>query len=129
MEKQLESYIQNWQEAEGIKPINEQVFYDLFLEFIKTIDANEIDFDGNGSYFGSQVSIYKDRNYTYRPYLYFEISYEIDHKISIYTGVHSGFWTPEYIRMTPDDDRFNLLQSTLIDSLAKAFGLKKRPNN
>lgn len=121
--KEFENYIKAWKSVEGTKPCNEDFFIDEFIKFIRDFDdSRDISFDGDGSYFGKQVTIQGDSVYKPNPYLHFEISYS-ETKISIYTGRHEGYWTPEYVRMVINDPRFSELKNELFAFLYRIFGL------
>lgn len=125
IESGLEDYIAKWSSVDGVKPCNEQDFYELFTELLKSdLDAQDFEFDGDGSYFGKQVSLNVGSSYSYgfRNTLSFEIAYS-NNLIRVYTGNHNGFWTPEYINMDNSDERFNHLKSVLFTKLQEVFGL------
>lgn len=123
----LIDYVSNWNSIEGVKPKNEKLFLDYFLLLINNYpDEREVNFDGDGSYFGKQITL--------EPFSFwgrgnqnisFEIAYN-DNNISVYTKNHNGYWTPEFISMTSDNDRFNEVKKCLFDFLYRVFGL---PNN
>ena len=125
IESGLEEYIRKWSSVDGIKPCNEQDFYELFTELLKSdLDDRDFEFDGDGSYFGKQVSLNVGSAYSwcFRNTLSFEIAYSND-RIKVYTGNHDGFWTPEYIDMDTSDERFNYLKAVLFTKLREVFGL------
>ena len=55
--KILSDYISHWKSIEGIKPKNDKLFIDEFCVLLSKTDNNDISYDGEGSYFGNQVSI------------------------------------------------------------------------
>lgn len=123
--KTFENYISDWLAIDNIKPKNEDFFIDNFILFIRGIDdCNDFQFEGDGSYFGKQVSITKDRPYTHRQLLSFEICYN-GNNISIYTGNHNGFWTPEFVNMDSKHLRFKELKCALHDTIYKLIGLNE----
>jgi len=117
----LEKYIEKWEAVEGIKPKNQKVFIDSFIEFINKLDdCSVFSFDGEGSYFGKQLSIRRDF------FSEFDLSFEIcfDEKtLSIYTGNHDGLWTPEYVLMSSRHKRFDELMGVIKNKFRWAFGL------
>lgn len=121
----IEQYIDNWHKQEiGVRPQNEHVFIDLFIDFLKSIDdPNDVEFEGEGAYYGRQVNISKDRNYKIKRDFAFEIAYDMSYKISVYTDRHEGFWYPEYIKMDVYHPRFDELKTALFNCLKTAFGL------
>lgn len=119
----LHEYITDWN-LKNIKPKNEDVFIDLFIEWLNSIDdCRDVVFDGEGSYFGRQVSIVKDSIYKIGYDFGFEISYDFNHTISVYTDKHNGYWWPEYIKLNKGDDRFEEVALSLKRCLLNAFGL------
>lgn len=123
MFEDLKKYIKEWNYFEGIKPQNDTNFIKMFIDFISKIDdSNDIEFDGDGSYFGKQVSIVYNRHYNCDFYLNFEVAY-YKSKISVYSGKHNGFWTPEFIIIDSEHEFFEQLYSQLHKTLLWAFGL------
>ena len=125
IEGSLEDYIAKWSSIDSVKPCNEQNFYELFTELLKSdLDDRDFEFDGEGSYFGKQVSLNIGSLYSwgFRNTLSFEIAYSND-RIRVYTGNHNGFWTQEYIDMDSSDERFNYLKAALFTKLREVFGL------
>jgi len=61
MTQELKDYLKHWHAIEGIKPKNVPYFIDLFEAFMDGLtDSRDISFDGDGSYFGQQVTIAED---------------------------------------------------------------------
>jgi hypothetical protein len=126
MNPELLEYIEHWNKIDGIKPQNEPKFIELFIDFMQSLDdSGDIDFEGDGSYFGKQIKVYKDRNYS-RHYGYgFEIAY-CDSIISVYKDNHEGFWTPEYIRVrNVEDNDFHKVKSVIKETMLRLMGLDK----
>lgn len=120
----IEEYLIKWKDIEGVKPKNEDEFITLFVEYLNSIDnPDDVDFDGSGAYFGRQVTICKDLNYRIRPMAYFEIAYDFEYTIRVYTARHEGYWTPEYIDLKIGEPRFNEVREALMNCLCRAFGL------
>lgn len=118
----LEAYIKEWNRYDQ-KPCNENVFIDLFIKYINSIDnSNDVKFHGDGAYFGKQVSIYKDSNYFGSGLLHFEAAYNKE-AIRVYTGNHHGFWRPPYMDLGEKHERFNEVKSIFFPFLRKIFGL------
>lgn len=121
--KILSDYISEWNKSED-KPSNEKVFIDEFIKLLDNFpDEREVEFDGDGSYFGKQVTLLPfsyygkpDRN------LSFEVAYRQD-QIRVYTAHHHGFWNPEYINIHAADEDFNRLKESLYNMLKNVFGL------
>lgn len=113
MFKELEKYLKNWFNLQGIKPKNEPEFIENFIKFISpdNFENLQFNFDGDGSYFGKQISI---QMYSFRTNtsLMFEICYS-PNKISVYNGNHNGFWTPEYIELEKGNGNFSELQTKI----------------
>ena len=123
MEK-LKNYIQNWSKIEGIKPCNENEFIDEFIKLITSLDdERDISFDGEGSYFGKQITLHLNSGvWVGDPLIYFEIAYS-QSEIRVYRANHSGFWTPEYISMSSKHPRFEEIKNPLFELLKRVFGL------
>jgi len=123
MYSKLEEYILNWKGINEIKPVNEDTFLYTFIDLLNTYDeCREVSFDGEGSYFGKQISFDVGSYYGGRGLLDFEIAYSRD-KISVYDGRNNGYWVPEYICLDNKDERFKDLKNALSDFLNKMFGM------
>lgn len=123
--KELKDYVAKWKSIEGIKPKNEPEFINGFLELLQTLeDDRDISFDGEGSYFGKQVTLsygagvwVRDRE------LSFEICYSRD-TISVYRADHDGFWVPEYLYLKSGKDKEYITVSNILFPLLKrVFGV------
>lgn len=120
----LADYITNWKQLDGLKPSNEPIFIEWFIKLLENYpDDREVEFDGEGAYFGKQVTL-KPFSFYGRTsgVLDFEIAYHPD-LISVYTAHHHGFWNPEYIKMDKSHNDFSYLHSCLINFLKTVFGL------
>jgi hypothetical protein len=123
MFKKLNEYLSKWHSIEEEeKPCNEDDFINPFIELLNNADSYSYDlsFDGDGSYFGKQITIsfYKKE---YHPFC-FEVAYS-QKNISVYTANHHSYWTPEYVRLTSKDARFEEIKKPLFEFLLQAFGL------
>lgn len=116
----IEEYVENWHAVDGIKPCNESVFIDLFLEYLDGLDVTNLQFDGEGSYFGKQVTLHE--NYFGCSSLGFEVAYDT-HLIKVYTNKHNGFWVPEYICMSAKHEDFERVYKPFMAYLRKSFGV------
>ena len=121
--KILSEYISNWKQIEGIKPINEPIFIEEFSKMLPQIETCDISYNGDGSYFGQEVSIIFgsygmniDRN------LCFEIAYS-QTEIRVYDGNHAGYWTPEYLSLKKGQENFDVIKELLFSNLIRLFGL------
>ncbi|SDZ81843.1 hypothetical protein SAMN05192529_102116 [Arachidicoccus rhizosphaerae] len=121
--------IKEWQSIEGLKPVNDKGLIASFIDFMWPKDEKEftdmwIEFNGDGSYFGKQLTMTEDARYVRPdPLLNFEISYSTE-QISIYDGNHNGFWTPEYIKLKRGDDSFLQLREAIYKRIGDFTGLK-----
>ena len=122
--KILSDYISQWKLIEGIKPKNDKLFIDEFCVLLSKTDNYDITYDGEGSYFGNQVSIkfesqYRkcDRN------LCFEIAYSRN-EIRVYDYHNEGYWTPEYLSLKKGEQYFDLIEYHLFKNLTRLFGLE-----
>lgn len=123
MTKDLKTYIDNWRKIEEIKPKNEPTFIEMFIEFLNGVDdERDISFDGDGSYFGKQITVIQNWPYGSDRGYGFEISY-CSKIISVYTAAHDGYWTPEFIKLEIGEPYFDELKKALHDTMYKLFGL------
>lgn len=125
----LKEYIKNWLTIEGKKPCNEDLFVNGFIDLLNKIDDDrDISFDGEGSYFGKQITLHWNGGvWVGDPLIHFEIAYSESH-ISVYKADHQGFWTPEYLSMSHKDSRFNEVKKHLFKLLYRVFGLPENKN-
>lgn len=124
MKDELKQYIQNWKLIEDLKPSNDKIFIDGFIWLLDNInDDREIEFHGEGSYFGKQIAIHTDSYYGRGDRdLSFEIAYSGEN-IVVYDANHNGFWHPPYLSLVKGCDRFDEVRYALINRLTKVFGL------
>lgn len=120
----LIEYIDKWNAIEGVKPKNEPLFV---VEFIKLLnnypDDREVTFDGEGAYFGKQVTLEPFSFFGKSPrQLRFEMAYS-DTLIKVYTATHDGYWNPEYLSMGKDDVNFEDVKGEVFKFLHRVFGL------
>ena len=105
------------------------LFINTFMVWLEAgikSDDIQITFDGDGSYYGKQVTI-KDGEYAlyYDPNaLSFEIAYNIEN-IVIYTSRHNGFWVNPYFSISSDEDasQFYWVYFNLMGHFKKLFGM------
>jgi hypothetical protein len=118
---QLINYVVNWKN-DNSKPCNEVQFIDLFLEFINT---NELyfTFDGDGAYFGKQITLCRDAGYRGHDVLTFEVAYSAT-QLTIYDGNHNGYWTPAYVNILSTDARFNEIKNSIFTLIKTHIGLE-----
>ena len=122
--KILSDYISHWKSIEGIKPKNDKLFIDEFCVLLSKTDNNDITYDGEGSYFGNQVSIKFESQYR-KPdrNLCFEIAYSRN-EIRVYDFYNEGYWTPEYLSIQKGEQYFDLIEHHLFKNLVRLFGLE-----
>ena len=120
----LSTMVQRWKDVEGIKPQNDQKFIDAFSKCLLEANYEDFTFDGDGAYFGKQVTWEVDSQYwgIRDPHLNFEIAYP-DKEIRVYDGRNNGFWVCEYISMNKDHESFNYLKEALFQKLQEVFGM------
>ena len=95
-----------------------------FLDFLDLItDERDVTFDGEGSYFGKQITINYNSQYNSRNPFQFEIAYDFEDKISIYTANNNGFWVPEYFVLIESHPDFEETKNKLNEFLKRIFGL------
>jgi len=122
----LTEYIKNWNLIENIKPENEEIFINNFIEMCKNIDdIRDIDFD-EGSYGGKQIRIILDNAYFGDPYINFEIVYYTNERIVVYSGNHNGYWVPEFIDIDKNHQKFIDLQKSIFDIIYRVLDLPKQ---
>lgn len=120
----LKQYIREWNDIEGIKPKNEPLFMTEFVKLLQNYpDERDVQFDGDGSYFGKQVTLTPFSFWgKTSPELNFEVAYDKS-EIRIYSGRNEGFWWPEFVRITNVDSDFKPLYDVLIGFLKNVFGV------
>jgi len=120
----LTEYIKNWELLDSPKPSNDPTFICDFIEFLDSIDdERDVDFDGDGAYFGKQIKIgYGQGCWSADRYLHFEIAYD-SNQIVVYTAKHNGFWSPTFISLTSDHEQFSNLKTSLYKLLQNVFGV------
>lgn len=121
----LIQYVKNWNSIDGLKPNNEPEFINEFIKLIANYpDDREVEFDGEGAYFGKQVTLRPFSYYGKGPReLEFEMAYSPDY-ISIYTANHHGFWNPEYVKVDRKmHTAFYEIYPVLMTFLKGAFGI------
>jgi hypothetical protein len=124
MTPELRTYIDTWKAIESNRPSNEDAFITLFIAYLKSLDDSaDIEFEGEGSYFGRQIKVRKDSAYINRD-PGFEISYCAT-IISVYRSDHEGYWVPEYLKLNQGDARFNEVKTALVETMMTLFGLKE----
>lgn len=122
--EQLRDYIKNWIAIDGQKPRNEDLFIDEFIKLITNLeDDRDIQFDGDGSYFGKQITLHLDSGiWIGDPLIHFEIAYS-QTEISVYSAKHNGFWYPEYLSISNEHPRFKEVINPFFKLLYRVFGL------
>lgn len=128
MTEELKDYLKQWHKIEGIKPKNVPYFIDLFEAFMDGLtDSRDISFDGDGSYFGQQVTIEEDSVYRSSGEFGFEICYCAT-IVRVYSSNHNGFWHPEYIDLKIDEPYFDKIRNVIYRTLVRLFGLNQIAN-
>ena|SRR6186713_901255 len=119
----LKEYVRNWKAIDGLKPQNEPVFIEQFLKLINNYpDDREIEFQGEGAYFGKQMQILPFSYYGRTDGLLdFECAYSKTH-LRVYSAHHNGFWYPEFIRVECGKDEHNII-GQFMDFLKLVYGL------
>ena len=124
--EELKQYLLSWHQNPGQKPENEPAFVDNFIHLLKTLeDERDITFDGDGSYFGKQVTLALNSYYRRAPeeeLLQFEIAYD-QNTVRVYTARNEGYWVPPYLDMTIQHPKFIEVKTALFALLHKTFGL------
>ena len=122
--EKLKQYIRDWNAIDGIKPQNEPLFMFEFVKLLQNYpDEREVEFDGEGAYFGKQVTLLPFSTWGKQSNeLNFEVAYDKS-EIRVYSGRNNGFWWPEFIRITNVDPDFKPLYDVLIGFLKNVFGL------
>ena len=120
----LSLLVQKWKDVEGVKPQNDPQFIECFLECLKDADYEDFTFDGDGAYFGKQVTWEVGSHYWCNKdvNLSFEIAYS-DNEIRVYTGRNEGFWVSEYISINSKHEYFYTTKHILIQKLKEIFGI------
>ena len=121
----LKEYIENWNAVDGIKPDNDEVFIKGFIKYLESEETKEVTFDGDGAYFGKQVSIQPYYSYFPEQYQCYEIAYG-DGKIVIYNGMHNGFWVPPYATLKEGDEYYDMVCKSFFNLLKKTFCIPEK---
>lgn len=109
--------------VERNSPNNDQYkFFELFLVYIKSLTSNDFTFDGEGSYFGNQITVCQKLRFGGISLLDFEVAYD-DNQIVVYTANHHGFYVRPYCCIKNDDSRFNVFLKEFKNTIASKFGL------
>lgn len=123
-EQGLLNFISKWEDSDKIA--NQSEFVDNFLVVMRRCDDEDFEFDGNGSYFGKQVTLRVGSyyNWDYNRSLGFEIAYD-DNNIVVYTSNNDGYWVAPYIAVNrqKDDVKFEYVNLVLKEKLKSVFGL------
>jgi hypothetical protein len=88
-------------------------------------DERDIEFNGDGSYFGKQISIIENSSFGIHSVehdIAIEVAYSATH-IVIYTDYHSGFWVNPYLDINEDHSHFPDLKKALMRMLTRYFGV------
>ncbi len=124
--KQLSDFITNWNKNPDTRKENDSAFITLFCELISSphFDERDVTFDGDGAYFGKQITI--NVGSTWRMSSVSDLDFEIayDHsQIVIYTANHNGFWVEPFVSMTHHHPEFFKMRRALYSLLMRVFGL------
>jgi hypothetical protein len=120
---ELVEYIKIWNKTEcHLQLENDETFIKLFLECLKYDWYRiELDFQGDGSYFGKQWFF----NFSDSPFddslIRFELCYDYK-QIVVYPANHHGFKVPEYISIIKNDDSFGVYDS-VINFILREIGI------
>lgn len=111
---------------------NSKEMIELFIELFDAyrngiLDIRDVEFDGDGSYFGKQVSIEVNRSFGVHSQLNdigVEVAYNLySGKIVIYTSLHGGFWAKPYIELDNTHSEYGYLAVSFRGMLKELFGL------
>lgn len=93
-----------------------------FIEFLKNIPVDCVEFNGEGYYLGKQITIdTASTPFTYKG-VCFELVYSSS-QIIVYTGLHNGYYVESYLNLLLGEYLFDELQQALLSLLSKVFGL------
>jgi len=98
-------------------------FFMSFFAYIDCLESNDFAFNGEGSYFGKQVTISEDNPFARDYLLEFEVVYD-KCNIVVYTANHNGFWVKPYSSIKSDHPKFNNYHNMLVSILRSKFGLE-----
>ena len=119
--KEFDDYFKKWK-AQEVKPKNEPEFVEIFKMVLDKIeDAGEVEFCGEGAYFGTSFTINLGGHLS-RPDVELEIAISSS-SMSVYTGRHDGFWVPEFITTNQGDGLF-YLRDLFVKKMSSIMGLK-----
>lgn len=119
----LKEYIRQWNANYGLKACNEKTFIDGFLNLINNYpDDREVEFQGEGAYFGKQIQLLPFTYYGRTDgLLNFECAYSKT-ELRVYSANHNGFWYPEFLRIELGKDEYNII-GQFMDFLKLVYGL------
>ena len=102
--------------------INQNDFFPDFLAYIDTLSSNDFVFNGEGSYFGKQITVIEDNYFAREDLLCFEVAYD-NTQIVIYTANHNGFWVKPYCTVNHDNTMFKAFYRIFVNIMKDKFGL------
>lgn len=104
-------------------------FTDFFkaYTFSPKMDRGDITFDGDGAYFGKQISIREGSANRFVPtteVTEIEVAYDFTSgHICIYTDNHQGFWVKPYLELKDTHSEYPKLKDALHRMLSDYFGV------
>jgi hypothetical protein len=106
-----------------------QFFIDFFKSYTNSSknDNRDIEFDGEGAYFGKQISI-REGSFTFgyptTDATEIEVAYDfVAGNICIYTDNHNGFWVNPYLSIDATHSEYPKLKEALHKMLLDYFGV------
>lgn len=93
-----------------------------FIEFLKNLSVDFVEFNGEGYYWGKQITIDTASTPFTSKGVCFELVYSPS-QIIVYTGLHNGYYVESYLNLMLGEYLFDELQKALSSLLSKVFGL------
>jgi hypothetical protein len=97
-------------------------FTHTFIEFLKNLEVEFVEFNGDGYYWGKQITI----DTVSTPFTTKGVCFELEYspsRIVVYTGLHNGYYPESYLNLQLGEYLFDELQMALSSLLSKVFGL------
>jgi len=100
--KYINNYINIWNEENNPHEANDPQFIAEFTAFAKNSGSDQWEFEGDNGYCGHTALLHEHPAYLPVLGVGFEFAYGKDF-IKVFTNMHHGFWSPEYINLAGDD--------------------------
>lgn len=117
----LKELVNNFQKT-GVECTSNAYFFEAFLIYINSLDSNAFSFDGDGAYFGKQITVCEKYPFKCDTDLDFEVAYSID-EIVVYSANHGGYYVIPYCTLLSCNEKFEEYSKRFFNILKNKFGL------